>query len=120
MRPLLLLLMLCTVQAAWAQPSTPSLAHLEMRSSTVCEMCKKTIEENLIYEKGVKKVQVDLERSVVLVSYSPKKNSEEGLRQALRDLGYWADGVAGAPEAFAKLPACCQKEGCGKATLPSR
>ena len=77
-------------------------------------MCEKTIEENLIYEKGVKKVEVDLAAASVSVTYDPRKTDAAKLRTALTKLGYSADGVAADPTAFAKLPACCQKEGCGK------
>ncbi len=88
--------------------------HLEIKSSTVCDMCVNTIKENLIYEKGVKKVEVDLATSTVHIDYDPHKNTAEALRAALIKLGYSADGVPGDPKAFAKLPMCCQKEGCGK------
>ena len=90
------------------------LAHLDIRTSTVCDMCEKTIEENLIYEKGVKSVNVDLATSEIHVEYDPRKNSPENLRLAVSKLGYMADEIPGDPEAFKKLPACCQKEGCGK------
>ena len=89
-------------------------AHLAIVSSTVCDMCQQTIESNMIYEKGVKKVTVDLATSTVHVDYDAKKNNPEALRIALTKLGYAADGTPGEPKAFAKLPACCQKEGCGK------
>ncbi len=89
-------------------------AHLAIVSSTVCDMCQQTIESNMIYEKGVKKVTVDLATSTVHVDYDAKKNDPEALRKALIMMGYAADGVPGDPKAFAKLPACCQKEGCGK------
>ncbi|HQW85876.1 MAG TPA: heavy metal-associated domain-containing protein [Flavobacteriales bacterium] len=89
-------------------------AHLDIVSSTVCDMCERTIEENLIYEKGVRQVDVDLATSTVHVTYKAGKNTPEGLRAALVKLGYSADGMPGDPKAFAKLPACCQKEGCGK------
>ncbi len=88
--------------------------HLDIQSSTVCDMCVQTIQQDLIYEKGVRQVKVDLERSQVHIEYDPKKNTPAGLRAALVALGYAADGTPGDPNAFAKLPACCQKEGCGK------
>lgn len=93
-------------------------AELDILSSTVCDMCVQTIEGNLIYEKGVKKVLVDLASSTVHIEYDAKKNNPEALRQALVKLGYAADGTPGDPKAFAKLPACCQKEGCGKLPAP--
>ena len=90
------------------------LAHLDIHTSTVCDMCEKTIEENLIYEKGVKKVHVDLEKSEIHVEYDPKKNTPDALRQAVSKMGYMADDIPGDEAAFKKLPLCCQKEGCGK------
>lgn len=90
------------------------LAHLDIHTSTVCDMCEKTIEENLIYEKGVKKVNVDLAKSEIHVEYDPKKNTPEALRVAVSKLGYMADEIPGDEAAFKKLPLCCQKEGCGK------
>lgn len=90
------------------------LAHVEIQSSTVCDMCEKTIEENLIYEKGVKKVDVDLAANKIHVDYDPRKNSPEKLRAAVSKLGYMADDLPGDEAAFKKLPLCCQKEGCGK------
>ncbi|MBK9176209.1 MAG: heavy-metal-associated domain-containing protein [Flavobacteriales bacterium] len=111
MRVFLILAAVCISTFVVAQKRTE---HLEIQSSTVCDMCVKTIETNLIYEKGVKKVHVSLDSSLVHIDYDARKNSPEGLRAALIKLGYAADGVPGEAKAFAKLPACCQKEGCGK------
>jgi copper chaperone CopZ len=108
---IILLFALWAVQTS-AQHETE--AHLDIVSSTVCDMCERTIEENLIYEKGVRLVDVDLATSVVHITYRKGRNTPEDLRAALVKLGYSADGVPGDPKAFAKLPACCQKEGCGK------
>lgn len=96
------------------QSGDKKLAHLDIHTSTVCDMCEKTIEENLIYEKGVKKVHVDLEKSEIHVEYDAKKNTPEGLRMAVAKMGYMADDIPGDEAAFKKLPLCCQKEGCGK------
>lgn len=111
MRTLIIALALLLAGSASAQKKS---AELDIVSSTVCDMCKETIEKELIYEKGVKKVNVDLTTSTVHVEYDAKKNTPEKLRGALIKLGYAADGVPGDEKAFAKLPACCQKEGCGK------
>lgn len=116
MRTLIILSFLALGLAATAQ--SKKTAQLAIVSSTVCDMCVETIQSNLIYEKGVKKVTVDLATSTVNVEYDAKKNTPEALRAALINLGYSADGVPGDAKAFAKLPACCQKEGCGK--LPEK
>ena len=106
-----LFLAICTTVTHGQQED---MAQLNIVSSTVCDMCERTIEENLIYEKGVQKVDVDLATSTVHITYKAEKNTPEGLRAALVKLGYSADGVPGDPKACAMLPACCQKEGCGK------
>jgi mercuric ion binding protein len=111
MKTLTIVLALLIGMRASAQKKTE---HIDIVSSTVCDMCKETIEKEMIYEKGVKKVSVDLATSSVHVEYDAKKSTPEKLRAALIKLGYAADGVPGDPKAFAKLPACCQKEGCGK------
>ena len=84
-----------------------------IKSSTVCGMCETAIESNLIYEKGVQKVEVDLATSTVAVTYNPRKTDVATLRTALTKLGYAADELSADPKAFAKLPGCCQKSGCG-------
>jgi periplasmic mercuric ion binding protein len=112
MRTLIVLSFLALGLTATAQ--SKKTATLAIQSSAVCDMCVETIQNNLIYEKGVKKVSVDLATSTVSVEYDASKNTPEALRAALVMMGYSADGVAGDAKAFAKLPACCQKEGCGK------
>lgn len=86
---------------------------VSIKSSTVCGMCETTIENNLIYEKGVQKVEVDLATSTVVVTYNPRKTDAATLRTALTKLGYTADEQPADPVAFSKLPGCCQKSGCG-------
>ncbi|HQV51652.1 MAG: heavy-metal-associated domain-containing protein [Flavobacteriales bacterium] len=111
---IILFLALLTVNSYAQDTKKKKTEQLVIKTTTVCDMCKETIEKNMIYEKGVKKVVVDLEASAVNVEYDPRKNTPEDLRTALIDLGYGADGVPGSEKAFAKLPECCQKEGCGK------
>jgi copper chaperone CopZ len=91
-------------------------ANIDIATSTVCDMCEKTIEEELIYEKGVKSVNVDLATSIIHVEYDARKTDPEAIRTAVTKLGYSADGKPGDEVAFKKLPDCCQKEGCGKLT----
>lgn len=85
-----------------------------IRTSTVCEMCKETIEKNLSFEKGVKSVEVDFKKKIVTVIYRTDKTTPEKIKAAIVKLGYRADETEGNPKAFKKLPACCKDEGCGK------
>ncbi len=85
-----------------------------VKSTTVCDMCKETIETEMPFVKGIHKASVDLKTSEISVDFNPNKIDKNGVRTAIAGLGYWADDVPADPKAFAKLPACCQDEGCGQ------
>jgi periplasmic mercuric ion binding protein len=112
MRTFLITLCFFAAVAVQAQDKKKT-STLDIRTSAVCGMCEKTIEGNLIYEKGVKAVDLDLLTSMVKVEYDPKKTTPEAIRTALTKLGYYADDLPGDEKAFRDLPECCQKEGCG-------
>jgi copper chaperone CopZ len=112
MKTLLTTLFLALSFAASAQDDKWSV--LSFRTSSVCDMCETTIEKELIYEKGVKSVDLDLSTNLVKVEYDERKTTPEAIKVALTKLGYHADELPGDSKAFANLPACCQKEGCGK------
>ncbi len=87
---------------------------IEIKTSTVCEMCKERIERDLVFEAGVKSVKVDYAAKLITVKYRTDKTNPEKIRKAISKLGYWADDVAANEESWKKLPACCKSEGCGK------
>lgn len=112
-------MMICFIgtNASFAQSTQTAgkqIKTINIKSSTVCDMCKERIERELVFEKGVKEVKVDLSTSTITVKYRNDKTDPDKIRKAIAKLGYYADDVAGDPEAFKKLPECCQKEGCGK------
>lgn len=86
---------------------------LAIRTNAVCDMCVKTIETELVYEKGVKAVTVDLEHNIIRVAVDPRKTDRERVRTAVTKLGYAADDRLPDMAAREKLPTCCKKEGCG-------
>jgi copper chaperone CopZ len=94
------------------------LVALNIRTNAVCDMCVNTIQTELIYEKGVKSVVVDLDSNLVRVRMDPKRTNADKVRKALAGLGYAADDLAPDAKARAALPACCQKEGCGLPKKP--
>ena len=53
-----------------------------------CESCENKIKGNMRFEKGVVKVETNLERQEVIITYNPKKNNVDGLRKAMRKIGY--------------------------------
>lgn len=84
---------------------------LYMKTSAQCGTCKKKIERDMSFEKGVKKVQLDMETRVLMVVYKSEKTTPALLRQAVAGIGYDADSLAAKPEAYERLPACCKKGG---------
>jgi Copper chaperone len=53
-----------------------------------CDNCKKKIEKNISWEKGVKDLRVDLDDKKITILYDPAKNNQEKLQAAVVKLGY--------------------------------
>lgn len=106
-----LVIMVLTSSKGFAQDN---MSTMTIKSSTVCEMCKDMIERNLIFEKGVKEVKVDLATKTVEVKYRNDKTTPAKIKAALVKLGYRADDIPADKAAHKKLPECCKKEGCGQ------
>lgn len=56
--------------------------------SMTCENCKRTIEKNISYEKGMKDMKVDLEHKQVTLTFDTRKTNEEKIIEAFDKLGY--------------------------------
>lgn len=82
-----------------------------IQTSAQCGTCKKKIEHEMAFVKGVKTLNLDVKSRQLMVVYNPKKINTEGLRQTLSKIGYDADSVAADPKAYMKLPECCKKGG---------
>lgn len=55
-----------------------------------CENCKKKIEKNLPFEKGVTNLKVNLDDKTVWVEFKKDKTDIDKLKQAIEKLGYEA------------------------------
>ncbi|MCA1751499.1 MAG: cation transporter, partial [Flavobacteriales bacterium] len=77
--------------AANAQPDESG--EIVISSSTVCEMCKNTIEKDLAYASGVKTARVDIEKNEIHVKYNPDKIKALDIRKRINELGYVADDM---------------------------
>ncbi|MDR0537147.1 MAG: cation transporter [Tannerellaceae bacterium] len=53
-----------------------------------CENCKAKIEKNIAWEKGVKDLNVNLEKKTVTIIYDPQKATTDKLKKAIEKLGY--------------------------------
>jgi copper chaperone CopZ len=83
----------------------------QIKTSAICETCKKTIESYLSFEKGVKKSNLDLETKIITVVYDPKKTDLDKIRLAITKSGYDADSLPRNPKAYKRLPECCKDGG---------
>ena len=51
-----------------------------------CQNCVNKVQENIAFEKGVKGLEVSLEKQIVAVKYDPAKTSVETLKNAIQKL----------------------------------
>lgn len=98
------LLTLVFVHPAKAQKNQTA----EIKTSMVCGMCEKTIQEALYDLKGVKYVDFERKEQLAIVTYSTKKTDLDAIKQSISAVGYDADDVKADPEAQENLPMCCQ------------
>ena len=53
-----------------------------------CTSCETKIKNNMRFEKGVKKVETNIEKQQVTITYDPSKNTVEGLQAGMKKIGY--------------------------------
>ncbi|MGQ1784204.1 MULTISPECIES: heavy-metal-associated domain-containing protein [unclassified Saccharicrinis] len=81
----LVLLIGATTAFAKEKPKTKQIV---FECSVDCHSCEEKIMKNIPYEKGVKKVEVDIPGKLVTVSFREDKNTSDGVKKALEKLGY--------------------------------
>ncbi len=96
--------------AGQGQDKGKNTEEIKIKTSSVCNMCKKTIEKSMAYEKGVKSAILDVDSQVLTVAFFPNKTNPDKLRQAVTMTGYDADQVPANDRAYNKLEDCCKKD----------
>lgn len=86
---------------------------IKIKTSAICGMCKRKIEKNLAYEKGIEDVNLDIPSKILTVKFNAKKTNTAQIKKIVADSGYDADEVPATPVAYEKLPSCCKKEAAG-------
>ncbi len=76
-----------------------------------CGMCKKNISTALEKVDGVKKVQVDLKKKRVVITYDDSLTNLNSLENAITSAGYDANDKEADPDAYKKLHECCKVPG---------
>jgi copper chaperone CopZ len=56
--------------------------------SMTCENCRKRIEKNIAFEKGVTDMKVDLDNKTVQIEFRKTRTTVENLKAAIEKLGY--------------------------------
>lgn len=83
---------------------------VQIKTSAVCNMCKKTLEKAMAYEKGVSTSELDVKSKVLTVVYDGRKTSADNIKKAVNKAGYDADELPADERAYNRLDDCCKKE----------
>lgn len=83
---------------------------VKIKTSAVCGMCKRKIEKNLAFEKGIEDVNLDVPSKILTVKFNSKKTSIAEIKKKVSETGYDADEVPSDPVAYEKLSSCCKKD----------
>jgi glutaredoxin len=106
----ILAVVLSTSTMAQNKTKTKKVETIEIQTSAVCDMCKELIiDKNLVFEKGLKYAEMDVETGVLTVRYRNDRTSASHIRNLISDLGYSADSVKADPIAYDNLHFCCKK-----------
>jgi periplasmic mercuric ion binding protein len=82
-----------------------------VKTSAVCEMCKKTIEKAVKKLDGIQSCNLDVESKVLTATFNSEELTIEKIRKAVNKAGYDADDQPADPRAYSKLSPCCKKDG---------
>ena len=84
---------------------------LRVQTSAECGTCKKKLEKELLFEKGVRSANLNLDNKVITVVYSADKTNADKIRAAISKVGYAADSIPADKKAYNRLPDCCKIDG---------
>ncbi|MBN2890831.1 MAG: heavy-metal-associated domain-containing protein [Bacteroidales bacterium] len=63
---------------------------VEILTNPHCEACKKTIETELVYTKGIKDAELSMDTKIITIKYNESKISDKEIMKKIIDLGYTA------------------------------
>lgn len=101
-----ILSVILTANIAMAQKKVETIT---FSTAAQCEMCKERIEKELVYTKGIKFAELDMETKDLTVTYKTRKISKQEIKNIVLNLGYDVDGEQGNQENYQNLPKCCKK-----------
>ena len=86
MKKIVVALMLAAVSSVYAKELKEFVVTTDPQM--VCHNCEAKIKGNMRFEKGVKKVETDLDNQIVTITYDAEKTDEKKLAEAFRKLKY--------------------------------
>lgn len=93
-----------------AQAQTSASKIIDIKTSAICESCKKNIEKAVKKVDGVEAALLDTDTKVATVTYNAAVTSPEAIRAAINKAGYDADNSPANKDAYDHLDGCCKKE----------
>lgn len=69
-----------------------------------CKSCKLKIEKNIAFEKGVKALDVSLEKNAVQVVFDTRKTNVENLQRGFKKIGFEASVIVIRPSKIPNTP----------------
>lgn len=79
--------------ASYTQQTKKDIRTVIFATNMRCGSCVKKVKENLSFAKGVKALDVSLEKQQITVTYDAAKTSVEELAKIVNELGYKAEVV---------------------------
>ena len=107
MKKLLTIVFLMSAFITFAADKVTEVFTLDHQMSATCE---KKIKENLLFEKGMSKIDVSLPDNTITITFNPEKTDTEKIIAGFKKIGftafpYFPESQAG--EECVPAPACC-------------
>lgn len=98
-----LTLSLSSICASATEKPVASVVH----TNRVCEKCKYNLGRNIVFEKGVRDVVVDVEKKLIIIKYDSSKTNLANLKKYIASIGFDADELKADIYKRERLRDCC-------------
>lgn len=78
-----------------------------VHTNRVCEKCKYNLGRNIVFEKGVRDVVVDVEKKLITIKYDSSKTNLANLKKYIASIGFDADELKADIYKRERLRDCC-------------